>query len=146
MIHDTRAGQQFRQLPMFMSAREIRDEFQALDGDREDVITDDDEWTESDDELFDRKYEEANDWKLSHGTSWSDKDGLTLADSILKHGVENPISLQIDRDRRGDHWKPEILGGHHRVAVMHKHRPDDLMPVEHFEHTTQAQRSLGERY
>jgi hypothetical protein len=141
MIHDTRAGQQFRQLPMFMSAREIRDQYQALDADRDEVIGETDEWTEDDDELFNRKYDEAEN-NVDHAAG----DSRSLRDALLQDGVKNPISLQADQEQTGSHWKPEILGGHHRVAVMSEHKPDVLMPVEHFEDINDAQRSLGKRY
>jgi hypothetical protein len=141
MIHDARAGQQFRQLPMFMTAREIRNQYQPLDGDRDDVYRHG-EYTgrrENEEELFDRKYDEAE-------NSTYDDEGQTLKESILTHGVKNPVSLQADMEFTGSDSKPEILGGHHRVAVMHEHRRDDLMPVEHFDNIYLAQRSLGERY
>jgi hypothetical protein len=145
-------GQQFHQLPMFMSAREIRAQYQALDGDR-DLVYGDDGWNdhpETDDQLFDRKYEEA------HETDDFDS-GHTLADSVRWDGVRNPISLQVAQEKPahrfdlptptvGSLGKPQILGGHHRLAVMDRHRPDDLMPVAHFEDALQAHKSLGAKY
>lgn len=138
MIHNTRAGQQFRQLPMFMSAREIRQDYQALDGDRDEIIDEFNERIEDDPDLFARKYKEASQYP----------SGLTnpLAGDILRHGVKNPISLQEDHTVTGSRKKPEILGGHHRVAVMERHKPDTLMPVEHFESQPHAAESLRDKY
>ena len=131
-------GKQFHQLPMFMSAREIRSQYQALDGDRDLVYgADGEEHDENDDQLFERKYDEA------HDTEDADS-GHTLADSVRWDGVRNPISLQTGGF--GVYGKPQVLGGHHRLAVMEEHRPDDLMPVAHFENTVQARKSLGNRY
>ena len=127
---------------MFMSAREIRRDYQGLDSDRYDVIRwgldndGDDDGIENDRELFDRKFEEADDSGLL--------DDLTRGRG--RKGVENPISLQADPKKTGSLGKPEILGGHHRVAAMEYLRPDELMPVEHFDNPAQARRSLGDRY
>lgn len=139
-----RVSQQFHQLPMFMSAREIRSNYQALDADREDYTDwdDPDEPTtqETDDDLFDRKYEEA-----TVNTFHSPNDSRSLADAIVEDGVKNPISLQVP-DLNGSQGKPQILGGHHRVAVMEIYKPDSLMPVEHFRGSGEARRSLGRKY
>jgi hypothetical protein len=119
---------------MFMTAREIRQQYQAQDIDRE--------WTgqgdtkhDTDDELFERKYEDAG---LSSPFAPS-----SLKDSLLQHGVEKPILLQADHNRTGWHGKPEIINGHHRVAVMGVHRPDDLLPVEHVDFAQGDHRAEG---
>lgn len=143
-------SQQFHQLPMFMSAREIRTDYQALDGDRDDRVAHD--WDaspevhrpETDDELFGRKADEA----------WGDYDHspnthLSLGEHILRHGVENPVSLMDPAAPKwdmGSQGKPQILGGHHRVAVMEQEKPTALMPVEHFTSVKEAKRSLGKKY
>jgi hypothetical protein len=141
MLHSNRAGQQFRQLPMFMTAREITSQYQALDGDRRG------NWEtagsiEDDDRLFDRKYREAETDK------WWGSDGTrtNLKDNILDEGVKNPVSLQVNMQKTGSRGKPEILGGHHRVAVMNDHKPDTFMPVEHFKDSWDAGTSLRDRY
>lgn len=56
----------------------------------------------------------------------------SLADSIRQHGVEKPITLEAPKwsaQYDGSQGKPQILGGHHRYAVMREERPNDLMPV-----------------
>lgn len=131
-------GTQFRQLPMFMSAHEIRSQYQGLDGDRDDVMDEFEDRPETDEELFQRK---------SHEAEWEGYDGSpSLWDRLEKEGVKNPISLQADHTQKGSLGRPEILGGHHRVAVMSHIKPHALMPVEHFENYEDAQRSLGDRY
>ena len=149
---------------MFMSAREIRSQYQALDGDREDwgipgyVGENEDGYPtsrssnpskekpyihyehhiEDDDDLFDRKYEEALIEKHLNGDY--------LADHIAEHGIENPVSLQADPWVTGSLGKPAILAGHHRIAVMETERPDELMPVEHYNSVAHARRSKGVRF
>jgi hypothetical protein len=137
------ASKQFEQLPMFMSAHEIRHQYQALDADREEHEYDDptDNDYENDHELFNRKYDEAeNDY------DHEPNEHRSLKDAVLKDGVRNPISLQADAKKVGLDGKPEILGGHHRVAVMYEHKPNNLMPVAHFNTTGEARRSLGKNY
>jgi hypothetical protein len=50
----------------------------------------------------------------------------TLAESIISEGVLNPIRLGVAGSYSG---KPQLVGGHHRMAVARVHRPDDLAPV-----------------
>jgi hypothetical protein len=141
-MHST-AGRQFEQLPMFMTGAEIKEKYEPLDGDRK--------WTrkpgsrgmsqETPDEMWDRKLDE------SKRTHW--KTGANLYKDIKKNGVQNPVSLQWERERgpyTPPNAKPQVLGGHHRVAVAAAARPDDLIPVEHFQSFSQARISKGDRY
>ena len=119
---------------MFMSAREIRDQYQAHDGDRHTWVGADESGVNftqvmTDDEVFSGKY---------HAATVPDRDGHALYDDLEKNGVTHAISLQDDPRIVGSLGKPQILGGHHRVAVMHSLRPDDLMPVEHFRDVAEA--------
>lgn len=111
---------------MFMSAREIRGSYGPWRGDRYEVQTPDGRIRkERNSELWARKRQEA-----SLGVE------PTLDKQVLKDGVQNPVSLESpDKPSRR---RPYVLGGHHRVAVMAEHKPDDLMPVEHFEHPVDA--------
>jgi len=150
------------QLKMFMSAHEIMQHYQPLDADREGWrgtnrtyvtsgqresgdVTARGTWpndrtmrthgstgarkmylherVETADELWDRKREEAGD------------EGLY--DSIMEHGVRNPISLGQERGFEG---KPQVVGGHHRLAVMATEAPHELMPVLHYTSFGQALR------
>ena len=141
------ASPQFRQLPMFMSAHEIRQQYQGLDSDRHDGTGED--FLETDEELFARKSDESQEYPHDGSERYSDGGDPSmpsLYEHVSKHGVENPISLQADHSRTGLLGKPEVFGGHHRLAVMSRIRPHALMPVEHFENYVEAQRSLGDRY
>ena len=104
------SGQQFHQLPMFMSAREIQSQYGASPADREDVRGDDGEWrSETNDEVWSRKADETRERGL-------DKE-------IARNGVPGVIGI---RPTRG-----YILDGHHRVGYMGETDPDRLMAVDH---------------
>lgn len=73
-----------------------------------------DRWEgESDEQLMDRKRRSA------------EKNGL--ADHIRQNGVQNPVHLGTVPSGS----KPEIYSGHHRIAVMLQHNPDQPIPVQH---------------
>jgi hypothetical protein len=113
---------------------------------------------ESHDEMMDRKLSES----MGHGeagegswdpmvrrqtrvdTSWYGSDTYvpprgermsageeTLHESVGKHGVTHPISLGTG-GKPGMLGKPQIVGGHHRVAAQFDQDPDRLMPVLHY--------------
>lgn len=110
---------------MFMSAREIHSQYQPLDKDRHvlppatlSLVKGE---RESDNDVYVRKYNESLTRK--HGAG-------TLHESVLKEGVHTPIILSTEDI--GSRGRNQILGGHHRMAVMGMHKPDTLMPVEHF--------------
>lgn len=115
---------QFSQLPMFMSAREIKSQYAPWHGDFEEH---EDGSKESPRELWDRKYMESMDYGY-HMT-------------IPKEGVRNPVALEVVNPWWQGHKEPEIMGGHHRIEVMSRHKPDALMPVEHVLNFREAQRS-----
>jgi hypothetical protein len=139
------------QLPMFMSAREIKEQYQPLDADRYGATGTNARTTrssgggeyatartwqehhtrrttggsklylagegiESDEQLWERKAEEADDYGL--------------ANDIREEGVQKPVSLGR---QFGEMGKPQVVGGHHRIAVMGEEAPDELMPVLHYE-------------
>lgn len=54
----------------------------------------------------------------------------TLGDSLIRHGYRGtPIPLGFTKNMNNQR---EIVGGHHRMAVMKKHRQFDYLPVEYF--------------
>jgi len=118
---------QFSQLPMFMTAREIRSQYAPWEGDRE---TNEHGHMETDEQMWARKRHEA-----SLGVE------PTLDKQVMREGVKNPIPLQHVDPWWSGNAKPQLMGGQHRVAVMYEHRPDALMPVEHFEDFGDARRS-----
>lgn len=76
------------------------------------------------------------------------EDAPTLAESIRQNGVEKPLHLEAPKwgaKYEGTKGKPQILGGHHRYAVMKKEKPGDLMPVTFHENLYDAQDSKDYR-
>jgi len=173
--HDPKTGQ----LPLLMTAREIRHHYRALDGDREDIYSyKTNGWSrdEHDDELFDRKYEEAQYAPEEYGhlrtspestgaqrtESGALSSGESLADRLYNSNYElrNPISLQfhdqgpanpregvdLETNKEFVDPRPQILGGHHRVAVLDVENPNKLLPVMHHATAGEAQKTLGMRY
>jgi hypothetical protein len=47
-----------------------------------------------------------------------------LKDDILENGIQSPIEIHVDR--YGD---KTLTQGHHRLAVMLKHRPNTPIPI-----------------
>lgn len=132
------------QLPMFMTAGEIKKHYQPSFGDREET-EDENGWrAEHPTEVLDRKARESREY----GSAELDGDyHSTLAESIARRGVENPISLQFRATAIKENiGRPQVLGGHHRVAIAAENHPNDLLPVEHFASMTHAQKILGVRY
>jgi hypothetical protein len=116
---------QFQQLPMFMTARDIDRQYDPNEGDRN--VDESTGWVETTDELWDRKAQEAKQDASGVG------DGLSVHDSVLRHGVKSPVWLYHDeRSIQGD--LPTVGNGHHRVAVLLHNDPDRLMPVLHGTH------------
>ena len=54
----------------------------------------------------------------------------SLYESIQEGGVQHPVHLGTQFGSQG---KPQIVGGHHRIAAALDTRPDDLIPVLHHE-------------
>jgi hypothetical protein len=70
--------------------------------------------------------------------------GGSLRDAIIHGGgVHSPINLM---ETKGELGKPQVAGGHHRVAVMLNERPDELMPVLHNEDFGQARANKHYKY
>lgn len=173
--HDPSSGQ----LPMMMTAREIRHHYRAVDGDRHDVWDhhNDEYRYENDTELFERKLEEAHGSPHDYGHYETSphstgarpsvrgastlSSGETLVDRLKGSNFElrNPISLQFHSKNMWPHnqvdpdtgestsdARPQILGGHHRVAVLNAYAPNKLQPVNHEQDVTSARSALGDRY
>lgn len=144
------------QLPMFMTAREIKRKYQPLDADREDISFDhegddaekimnaypslrlrrggvafDDEASyrrrgQPGHEYVQEIREENDDEMWDRKATEASDDGLTQ--SLREHGVRSPVSLSLERGRSG---LPQVAGGHHRIAAMDEEAPDELLPVVH---------------
>lgn len=100
------------QLPMFMTAGEIKQHFDPRYGDRYGRGI-----SETEGKFWGRKLQEATRRKTEDGT---------LRKSIREKGVQEPVALDLPSRRS----KPEIIEGHHRVAVAAKDAPNAMLPVE----------------
>jgi len=99
-------GQQFEQLPMFMTGKEIKEQYTPADYDPNYGEFADEK------EFWDSKLDEAN------------QSGLTQ--SIKEEGVKTPVILNLDGKT--------IDNGHHRVAATTASPDDDkYIPVIHAE-------------
>lgn len=143
------------QLRMFMTPREIKDQYQTLPADRRQKYhyeTDNDynyrqrvhnpgEF-ESNDAVWDRKAKEAV------GRGRVTRRGKTgLAESVAAEGVKSVVHLGVTDSTRfpengplkgqsiyqasASDGRPAVVGGHHRIATAAQSRPDDLIPVMH---------------
>ena len=103
---------------------------------------------ETDDELYDRKLQEAeespthNEWRDTRA-SGSDfvPHGAGVADQILENGYDmgHPVSLSTGQGMdkgwsntagHGAFGQYQVLGGHHRVAVMDRYKPNSMLSVQ----------------
>jgi hypothetical protein len=85
---------------------------------------------------WDRYHErlEAADEALAKGQAeWEDKYGdyaPSLYESVQQGGVQSPVHLGT---RIGSQGKPEVAGGHHRIAAAANINSDQLIPVLHWQ-------------
>jgi hypothetical protein len=83
--------------------------------------------SEPSDSAWDRHYEREAAWNQrredQHGNY-----GQSLYDSIREEGVKGPIRLGQEIGSMG---KPQIVGGHHRLAAATEAAPNRLVPVLH---------------
>lgn len=79
----------------------------------------------------------AEDGGLQYTRRYSEQ---SLYDSVARDGVQKPVSLA--HEQFGSLGKPEIVGGHHRLASQNNIDPDALVPVLHHK-TIQDARSVS---
>lgn len=73
----------------------------------------------------------------------------SLYNQIAREGVKKPISLNDPGNymRFGDSGKPQVAGGHHRLASQFDQDPEKLMPVLHWSGgTNEAKKSEYYKY
>lgn len=85
----------------------------------------------------------ANTYGQPQGAHWRHDDATSLGESIERTGVQKPIHLGRTVGSMG---KPEIVGGHHRMAVMRHLNPDQVMPVLHHTDIYDARSSQMEAF
>jgi hypothetical protein len=115
-------GAQFEQLPMFMSGREITQQYAPAEDDKHWINSK--QRFENSDELWGRKAQESE--TGGHGgRSYRLNSGElgTLHESIKENGVQSPIPL----------GRTQVIDGHHRVASQFAIDPDKQIPVTHRE-------------
>jgi hypothetical protein len=105
------------QLAIWKTAGRIVSEYEPLIGDVHEGETSENLWA--------RKAMEAS--QGAPGNSRSKTTGETLAQSIKREGIKNPVSLQFKDSAFGN--QPFVLGGHHRIAASLYDNPDNLIPV-----------------
>lgn len=111
------------QLAMYKTPKEILSEYNPLRGDIRGGETPKDTWKRKADEG--RKGLSGN----SRNEAFSVDSPDTLENSIRREGVQNPVTIQPKDLTFG--YRPEVFGGHHRIATANKINPDMLIPVEY---------------
>lgn len=114
--------QPVEQLAMYKTPTEIMKEYVPLKGDMHAGETEQDTW--------DRKAEESLKGFAgnSRNKAFSESHPDTLANSIKREGVQNPVTLQT-KDLSVFNMPSQVYGGHHRIATAAKINPDMLVPV-----------------
>jgi hypothetical protein len=106
-------GQQFTQLPMFMSARELYGTHSI--------------------EVQQTPESRFGGARRSMPEMWSVKRRENkrsgLDKDVAAQGVQQPVELTSGRDVIGN----VIYNGHHRIEAAHRADPDMLVPVEHLD-------------
>lgn len=80
----------------------------------------------------------ANTYEQPQGAHFRHSWDTTLGESIESVGVKYPVHLG---QTKGSQGKPQVVGGHHRMAVMRNLNPDQLMPVLHHQDLKHARSS-----
>ena len=122
--------EQFRQLPMFMTAREITGSYQHWDRDAEaaNPMFGSRKTGAQVREQKVRETESLHDWDTgTHPPVRTWAQSIASGDAL--DSASHPVWLETGGV--GSEGKPQIINGQHRVYTMAKYRPDQLMPVEH---------------
>jgi hypothetical protein len=85
-------------------------------------------------------------WDASRDRSHQGKldeyySGGSLYDSVAKEGVQYPLHLGTEVGSSG---KPQVAGGHHRLAAAAAINPEQLLPVVHHQGATREARASAE--
>ena len=92
------------------------------------------EWEYREASYLQRKHEEKS------NANYEKWNGPSIWDSVRQSGVQEPVHLG---QQFGSQGKPEVVGGHHRIASAMDTRPNELIPVIHHEDINQAKSSSG---
>jgi len=127
------------QLTMYKTPAEIMTDYNPLKGDMRSGEDAEDTWSRKASEG--RKGLSGN----SRNEAFSESHPDTLANSIKREGVQNPVTLQT-KDLSSFDMRPEVFGGHHRIATAAKIDKNMLIPVTYadsFSGASTNQRSQG---
>lgn len=143
--------------PMFMTGPEIKKHFAPFEGDKRIMDLPDSEKAnkydhgfreENDKELWDRKLSESRqtgrqrygDMAFHIGAVPRGISPKSSLESVAKtKGIPGYVSLQ----QTPDEGKPQVLGGHHRVALSAEQFKSHIFPVKYYRNVEQAQRDPG---
>ena len=144
-------------MPMFMTGPEIKEHYVPYEGDKNPSKGNIFE-PESDAETWARKGEEAKmtgterygkeSFERDSRGAWRSLRGPALArqgigpntsiENMAKvHGIKGHVS--VETKTMGTDRKPQVLGGHHRVALASEQFKNHIFPVKHFDSLEQAQ-------
>ena len=146
--------------PMFMTGPEIKENFAPLEGDKKIINLPENEKAnkydigdreETDAELWDRKRKEAGQtgeqrfgemaFALGRPQQYGIGRTTTLAGIAAAKGIPGHIAVQTASGTD----KPQILGGHHRVALSVDQFKDHIFPVKYHNDLQEAQDDPGYR-
>jgi hypothetical protein len=143
--------------PMFMTGEEIKTHFAPNEDDKKIIDLPENEKAnkydhgfreENDSELWDRKLSEAKmtgrqrygDMAFHMGAAPRGISPKSSLESVAKtRGIPGYVSLQ-QTPKEG---KPQVLGGHHRVALSADQFKSHIFPVKYYKNIEQAQRDPG---
>ena len=159
--------------PMFMTGPEIKEHFPPLQGDKRNVALPENEKAnkydigerkETDSELWDRKLKESKytgEQRYGKDAFSRDRNGAwrTLnGPSLARTGIEAKSSLETVAKKSGipgavhvadrpgyPSDKPQVLGGHHRIALSAEQFKDHIFPVKYARNLGEAKADPGYR-
>lgn len=131
--------------PMFMTGPEIKHHYNVYSGDIDDhEMGGEDTWQ--------RKLEEAKMTGEERFGKDAFKPGRSINEPILRRqGIQPKESLESITKKKGapegfisvDAYTPEVLGGHHRVALSNEQFKSHIFPVKYFDSLEQAKQEPG---
>jgi len=153
--HDLAKGN----MPMFMTGGEIKEHYAPNEGDRNpkpDNIFE----SENDHEVWARKLKEAKmtgverygkeRFERDRGGAWRSLAGPQLAaqgirpessiESVSKAKGAPQGTVAVETMTKGTNRKPQVLGGHHRIALAAEQFKEHLFPVKHHGSIDEAMR------
>ena len=132
---DSMSSDQFDQLQMFMTARQLRTEVRpgdALDAERYGISHTEAARRVAEDRMWaDKESENAVPGTSvsahhAHHPHFDQSQGPSMDESVRREGVKSPVGIF-----HGTSYGAMLGEGHHRVATAFRANPDMLVPVEH---------------